>query len=83
MEKIVKELNILHHKCSVIIKTLNRKFYNIKLGEQMAKPIRCTPELRGEYAVNFIKSVFKNEKTKARKKDIELAKAIEKFSLSH
>ena len=47
------------------------------------KPIRCTPELRGEYAIKFIKSVFKNEKRKVGKKDIELAKAIEKFSLSH
>ena len=36
----------------------------------MAKPIRATPELRGEEAKNFVKKIIQAEKTKLTKKEI-------------
>ena len=47
----------------------------------MAKPIRATPELRGEDAKNFVKKMIQAEKTKITKEEIELAEAIEYFPL--
>lgn len=47
----------------------------------MAKPIRATPELRGEEAKNFVRKMIRAEKTKITKKEIELAKSIEYFPL--
>ena len=47
----------------------------------MAKPIRATPELRGQEAKNFVEKMLHTEKTKITKKEIELAEAIEHFPL--
>ena len=43
----------------------------------MAKPIRATPELKGEDAKKFIKKMILLEKAKINKVDKELAKQIE------
>ena len=47
----------------------------------MAKPIRATPELRGQEAKSFVKKMLRTEKTKITQKEIQLAKAIEHFPL--
>ncbi len=45
----------------------------------MAKPIRATPELHGEEARKFVQLMFRREKAKMTKRDLELAKSIEKW----
>jgi len=47
----------------------------------MAKPIRATPELKGAEAVQFIKKMLKAESSKMTKKEVLLAKDIEKLSI--
>lgn len=48
----------------------------------MAKPIRATPELRGDIAKSFISNMLATEKRKMTEKDKELAKAIKSFNIS-
>ncbi len=47
----------------------------------MAKPIRATPELRGQEAKSFVKRMLHTEKAKITQKEIELAEAIAHFPL--
>ena len=47
----------------------------------MAKPIRATPELYKDDAKRFLTLMAKKEKSKMTKKELEIAKAIEKFPL--
>lgn len=47
----------------------------------MAKPIRFTPELKGEDAVKFVENMLTTEKSKMTKKEISLAKSIEQLSI--
>lgn len=46
----------------------------------MAKPIRATPELKGECARLFVENMEKMEKSKVTKEDRNLAKAIMAFT---
>jgi hypothetical protein len=47
----------------------------------MAKPIRATPELKGSEAALFIKKMLRTESSRMTKKEVLLAKDIEKLSI--
>ncbi|MEE9525918.1 MAG: hypothetical protein V3V78_04920 [Candidatus Woesearchaeota archaeon] len=44
----------------------------------MAKPIRSTPTLRGDEAVNFVKAMIKREKSGPTRVDKQIAKSLKK-----
>lgn len=48
----------------------------------MAKPIRATPELRGSSAVEFVEKMEKRQNSRMTKKVLDLARAIQNFSLA-